>query len=359
MVGPTRRAVLRGAPAALGFLAGCDSLTDPDGTTTRTTRREGADDTSAAPGRTLELRNETDVDQFVSVAVSRDERVVASQTVEVDRGAEKAVEVRAATGILDVELETTTGRVASHEWVVGDTIGHLLVTLTPAGVGFSQTAWCAPDCPPLSRGGTASDFPSHGGPVFTTPVYGANVLVENTTDRTLAIDLQIARDDESLLDYAYVVPPDVTLAFPAVQPEGDYTVHVEGPTGTLTTDWRPAMEHRLTVRLTADGVTATCGTVTASFVLSNRDDVPHRVDVHAFRTGTDRAVLRRTYIVQPGANYREQDVFTGSGQYTLVVRTAEGERASVDWWLCPPRGPTQVSVDADGDLRVVQHDPDT
>lgn len=359
MVEPTRRSLLRGAPALLGAIAGCDALSRGSDTTTTTTgngQSAGAE-TTVAPTRELVLKNETGADQFVSVAISRDGSVVSSTTVKVPLQTKRTFSLPAPNGILDVELETTTGLSASHEWVVGDSMSELTIALTPDGVEFAQNAWCNPDCPPLSRGGTAADFPYYGGPVDSTSYYGANVVIENTLDRTLTVDIQLTHEGESILDYTYRVPSHVTVEFPGVHSAGDYTVSLQSDVGSISYDWNPPKERRLELRLTGNGVHATCGQSTASFLLRNDDTDVHRLDITAYRPGEDLPVLDQRYIIQPGANYREKAVYTGSGQYELVVRSESGNRTTYDWWLCPPRGPTEITVQSDGEIHVVQYQP--
>lgn len=353
---PTRREILRGAPAVLGALAGCEGLTGRESRTTTTTGT-ATDTTTSAPLRRLELRNETGAAQYVSVAVSDGAGVLSSSTVAVPEGTSRTLSLPTPTGVLSVELETTAGLADTHPWVVGDAFDELVVTLTSGGFEFAQSAWCDPDCTPVSKGGTAADFPYYGGPVFQTSYYGANVVVENTADRTLATTVRITHDGASILDYRYEVPPGVTLEFPGVHSAGKYTVSVETDAGTTSYEWRPPKERRLQVRLAETGVDVSCGTTSPTFILANNDDVPHRLHVTAARPGSDRLVLDKSFIVQPGARYREQTFFSGSGQYDLQVATAEGERTTYDWWLCPPRGPTEIAVEANGTIHVVQYQP--
>lgn len=359
---PTRRDVLRATPVMLGALAGCEGLPDRGEPTPTPTAGEPGDTgntgaTATAPRRELELRNETGEDQYVSVAVSDDAGVVSSTTVELPLLTSRTFSIPAPTGILTVELETTTGVTGRHPWAVGDQMGDLVVTLTADGVTFSQSAWCDPDCEPLSRDGTAVELPYYGDVPGSTSYYGANVVIVNTTTRYREVSLRIDHDGDPILDYEYVVPPDLTLEFPGVHAAGDYTVTVQSEVGERSYDWHPPKERRLQLRLTEGDVHATCGTSTASFILGNADDVPHRLDIAAFRPGTDLAVLRRTYIVQPGARFRERAVYTGSGQYDLRVSTADGASTTYDWWLCPPRGPTEISIQANGKLHIVQYQP--
>lgn len=356
---PTRRALLRGAPALLGALAGCEAFTgrdEPPATPTTTTSEE-PESTPTAPERTLELRNSTDETRFVSVAVSDGDGVVSASTVEVPAGTARSLSLAAPTGILTVELETESGQAASQPWAVGDEMGELVVTLTDDGFDVEQKAWCTPTCDPLSRGGTAAEFPYYGDPAFMTSYYGANVVVENTTTRTLEVTVRIEHERDAILDYAYVLPPGVRLEFPGVHSAGDYTVTVRADVGERVYAWRPPKERRLEFRLTETGVQATCGKTTASFVLRNDDTDVHSLRVSAYRPNSDIPAFTERYIVQPGANYRERGVYTGSGQYVLEVETGEGASETYDWWLCPPRGPTAITIQPNGTVHVVQFQP--
>lgn len=359
MAESTRRALLRGTPAFLGALAGCDAFTGERRTTTTAPPPEEDVEggTTVAPARTLELQNRSGVDQFVSLAVRRGDDVVSSTTVELPLDTRRTFTLPARTGVLEVDLETTTGLTASHPWVVGDQLGELSVTLTSDEVRFAQRAWCTPACEPLSKGGSTAEFPYYGGPVFMTSYYGANVVIENTTTDTISVDLQIAHDGDTILDYAYTVPADVTLEFPGVHSAGDYMVRLQSDVGELKYHWRPPKERRLQLRLTEDAVNATCGQTTASLILRNDDTTVHRLDVTATRPDDDRRVFDGRYIVHPGANYRERGVLTGSGQYELRVQTDEGYTTTYDWWLCPPRGPTEITIQPNGRVHVLQYQP--
>lgn len=357
MVEPTRRSLLRGAPALLGAIAGCDALGESDPTETTTTIDQNASVQAAAPERRLVLVNDSGEDQFVSVAVRRDGDVISSSTVEVPLQTRRTFSLPAPASVLDVELETTTGLSDSHPWVVGEHMRDLTITLTSDDITFSQRAWCSPDCVPLSKGGTTVDFPYYGGPADQNSAYGANVVITNTLSRSLTVNLNITHDGDSILDYTYLVPPNVTLEFPGVHSAGDYTVSLQSDVGDLTYDWNPPKERRLEVRLTESGVQVTCGQTSASLLLRNNDTLVHKLDVAAYRPGTDLPSFNEMYIVQPGARYREKAVYTGSGQYELVIKSATGNKTTYDWWLCPPRGPTEITIQQNGKINVVQYQP--
>lgn len=352
---PTRRDLLAATTASLGALAGCDGFGERDETPTPTDTDTETATTTTVPRRSLELRNQTRHAQFVSVAVLRDGRVLGSATVEVGARSSRTVSLPAPPGILDIELETTAGRTASHPWVVGARVGVLVVTLTSNEIQFGQWAWCTPECAPLSTGGTAADFPYASGPVSPKD-QGSNVVVENETPRRRSVDVQIRHDGTEILRYGYVLPPAVSLELPAVRTAGDYTVTLRSDGGRHTTDWTPTQEHRLRLRLTGDGIRSTCGRATASFVLRNEASAVRRVDVGVARPSSDHSVIRRFYELQPDVLVRDRAVYTGSGRYRLTVSPASGDVVTVDWWLCPPLGPTEIVVEANGDIRVVQHE---
>ena len=235
-------------------------------------------------------------------------------------------------------------------------MGPLVITLTATDVEFSQRAWCTPECHPISKNGTAAEFPYYGGPTFMS-YYGANVVLVNTTDETIEVDLLLRHEGDPILEYRYVVPPGVTIEFPGVHSAGDYTVRVETEFGSLDYEWRPPKERRLELRLTETGVHATCGQTTASLIIANDDDSPHRIEVAAYRPGSDLAVFRFADVILPGARFRERGVYIGSGQYVLEVATSSGASTTYDWWLCPPRGPTEIVVQSNGQIHVVQYQP--
>lgn len=351
---PTRRDLLRATPVALGALAGCEGFRGQEATTTV----DGSTGTTTTPPptRSLELRNDSERERFVSVVVHEDDEVRSSTTIEVPAETARKFSIAADPGILTVELETTDGLTADHPWVVGDGLSDLLVTLTDSDVAFSQKAWCTPECPPISKGGTADEFPYYGGTDFMS-YYGANVVLVNTTDEIAEVDLDIRHEGDSILDYGYVVPPGMTVEFPGVHSAGEYTVHVATGVGSLDYEWRPPKERRLQFRLTESGVHATCGRVTESLILANNDDTPHRVEVTAYRPDSDLAEFQFSDIVHPGSTYRERGIYTGSGQYELNVETSSGASTTYDWWLCPPRGPTAITIQSNGKIHVVQYQP--
>lgn len=360
MAEPTRRHILRSTPAVLGALAGCEALGDlgrdqPDDDAARMpTTNESV--SQSAPGRELELRNTTDDDLFVSFAISDGDVVVASTTVELPAQTSRRYTLQAPTGVLSVELETTTGRTATHQWVVGEHANTPTITIESNDVTFSQHVWCTPTCRPLSRDGSASAFNVPGVPAVKGSFRGALIVLTNTTSRSFDVSLSLTRDGKRVLDFTYYVPSGVTLQLPGVHHDGVYGLSIDADIGTLSYDWRPGKEQSLTVRLTSDGVFGTCGQSTALFVLQNADDTVHQLDVTAQRPDADLPVFDNRYIVQPGANYLVSDVYTGSGHYLLRVATDENESTTYDWWLCPPRGPTVISVLKDGGLRVFQSD---
>lgn len=351
---PTRRDLLRASPVVLGALAGCEGLTGQERTTT-TPERTGTT-TTPPPTRSLVLKNDTDRTRYVSVVVHEGDAVRSSTTAEVPGDGSRTFSLPAEPGTLTVELETTDGLTASHPWVVGDQMSDLVITLTDADAEFSQRAWCTPECSPISKSGTAADFPYYGGPVFMS-YYGANVVLVNTMDATIDVDVDIRHEGDSILDYGYVIPPGLTVEFPGVHSAGSYTVYAETSNGSIEYDWRPPKERRLELKLTESGIDATCGRTTASLIVASDDDTPHQMDVAAYRPGSDLVEFRFSDVVQPGARFRKRGVYTGSGQYELRVELASGASTTYDWWLCPPRGPTEVTIQSDGKIHVVQYQP--
>lgn len=377
---PTRRAVLAGTPSFIGALAGCDVLGGQrqrgSGDTSDRVAGEATGDAASGQGDqtgvgetdgtggstdesanladvTIDVRNAGRSTEYVSIAVHAGGRIVASRTVEVRAGSIHEATMRLPAEVLELELETVSGRTATHPLVVGDAMGELSITLTGTGIRFAQRAWCSPECSPLSTGGTAADFPYADGPVSPKSA-GSNVFVENASGRQQSVTVQIRHDGTPILRYGYEIPVDVTLELPAVRSAGEYTVSVTADAGTHSTDWTPSKQHRLQVRLTDDGVESSCGRTTATFVLRNDDSIVHRVSVAAYRPGEDRPRFHRSFIVQPDARYRVPAAFEGSGQYELRVDTSDGAQTTADWWLCPPRGPTEIIVHDEGDVGIVE-----
>ena len=351
---PTRRDLLRATPVALGALAGCEGLRGQEATTTV----DGSTGTTTTPppSHTLELRNETDSERYVSVVVHEGDSVRSSTTVEVPARSSRRFTIAAEPGVLRVELETTDGVTATHPWFVGDKMSKLVVSLAATDVEFAQKAWCTPECSPISKQGSAADFPYYGGPVLMS-YYGANVVLVNTTDDTVEVDVELRHEGDSILDYVYVIPPGMTVEFPGVHSGGEYTVHAETAFGSLDYEWQPPKERRLQLRLTESGVDVTCGQLTESLILANHDDTTHQIMVSAVRPDSDHAEFRYSDILAPGARHRVREIFTGSGQYSLEIATESGKSTTYDWWLCPPRGPTEITVQSNGEIHVVQYQP--
>ena len=350
----TRRTLLRASPVVLGALAGCEGLTGQERTTT--SAEQTGTTTTPPPTRAIDLNNESERARYVSVVVREDDVVRSSTTVEVRAGGSRVFRIPAEPGILTVELETTDGLTATHPWVVGDSMSDLVITLTDADVEFSQRAWCTPQCSPLSKNGTAADLPYYGGQDFMS-YYGANVVLVNTTDETVDVDIAIRHEGDAILDYEYAIPPGVTVEFPGVHSSGSYTVHAETKFGSLDYEWLPPKERRLELRLTESGVHATCGQTTASLIMVNNTDSSIQIEVAAYRPESDLAEFRVSDIIPPGGRFRRSGVYTGSGQYELKVLTSTGASTTYDWWLCPPRGPTEITIQPNDQIHVVQYQP--
>lgn len=352
---PTRRDLLRATPLAMGALAGCDGFGGREATATP---EEGTPPTTTLPppSRMLELRNETESERYVSVVVRDGSDVRSSSTVELPPRSSRRFTIPARPGSLTVELETTDGLTATHPWFVGDRMGTLVVTLSSSDVEFSQKAWCTPECSPISKNGTAADFPYYGGADFMS-YYGANVVLVNTMDEIIPVGFDLRHEGDSILDYEYVIPPDMTVEFPGVHSAGEYTVHAETEFGSISYDWQPPKERRLQLRLTESGVHATCGQSTESLILVNQTDTTRQIEVAAFRPDSNLAEFRYSDILAPGARHRERGIYTGSGQYVLEIETSSGASTSYDWWLCPPRGPTQITIQPNEKIHVVQYQP--
>lgn len=365
---PNRRNVLRGAPAVLGALAGCNALrdlVDADETTTHsttaspdTTTTEPAATTSDYPHR-IHVSNETPDVVYLTVAVARDADPVFSVTRRIEAGVAVTFDdVVQRTGAYEVSVETTDGRSATREWPVSPAMSDLSVTIRRGEITFSQEAYCDPTCPPLSMGGSVAKLPYYGTDADNPLYYGATLSIENASGDTRDVHVLVSRGETPVLNHRYRVPAGTTLAFPGIHVAGRYDVRVSTNVATGTHVWRITKERYLTATITGDAVDIGCGVSTAAFALENDDSVAHEVIVRARPSeGIDAAddlLFTETYVLPAGSSELEAGVFTGTGHHLLDVSLVDGDSTTYDWWLCPPRGPTEIRISEAGELSVIQ-----
>jgi hypothetical protein len=382
----TRRALLRGAAAAGVGFAGCGGRADVATTTRTTAPAAGSAGKSLPEARGVRVRNASDSERIVTVAVTRDGETAFGETVRLDAGPEPLPPTEpgsagwqrafpravARAGTYRVVVETADGERGVHDWRVADALGDLVVTVGDGisasdrgeradgssgersesdGVAFVQEAFCDPDCPPVSAGGIG-DLPYYGGEDAHRHYYGGSVVVENAGGPR-RLGLVVAGDGATVLDYEYDLPAATRLRLPGVHVPGVYRVAATVDGETATHDWHVRAERWLFVRV-GDRVRFDCGETSQDLELENEGEEPRRLTVTATRDG--ETVLRETYEVAGGERRTEPDVLRGSGRYRLRAETGDGRSASRDWWLCPPRGPTRVTV-GPGTLLVSQYLP--
>lgn len=365
-----RRAVLGVATSALAGLAGCGEVfqrTRGGGPEETTTSRWADQSSVSLPytgggtaldvARGIRVTNLGDRNRYVTVSVYHGgtHLFIATRTIPTGRdGRQRYGGLVATQGSYRVVVETRDGRRAVHNWrIVGD-LGDLEV-LVGEGIRFRQHAWCDPDCPPASEGGTAADLPYYGDGSARQLYYGASLTVENRSSEIRRVGLDIRHEGWSILAYEYAIPPTVRLSLPGVHVPGEYTVAVTTEDGVHSHDWHIGKERWLAVTLRDEGVDIGCGRTTGEFRLENRTAEPQELTVTVLDAG--EPLVEREYALVPGESLTDTDVLTGSGQFDLVVETADGRHVDYDWWLCPPRGPTFVTVEANGRLHVMQYVP--
>lgn len=300
----------------------------------------------------MQIRNAGARDRYVTVVVSRDGDTVFAKAKKAPVGRDvRFPSVVDQPGIYRVVVETPGGARGTFTWHVRKPLGDLSVRLDGSDVQFTQKAWCDPDCPPLSVG-EDGDTPRYVAREWSG--FGATLRVENRAERTRRARVELFRGGDRLVDQVYEVPPGVQLVFPSVRATGDYRVVVRTERETARYDWNVRTERRLTATITDAGVEVGCGTETGDLRLVNDDDSLHQIRVRVRRDGP---IFTDSYVLSPGERRSEHAIVTGSGRYTLYVETAGGAATTSDWWLCPPRGPTEITVEPDGSLSVVQHAP--
>jgi hypothetical protein len=290
--------------------------------------------------RGLRVENDSGRRRFVTVAVTtaagRD-LVVASREV-ADEDALRLPDVVARRGTYDVVVETADGARLRRSWRVTDALGEFEARLD-RGLTALQSARCAPDCPPLSTGGE-------------TPTYedgearGAVSILNRRTDR-VPVGLELASAYRTVLRYRYAVPPDVRVDVPAVgwgEPEYRATVTVDGEAASER--WRRADGQRLFAVVGDDGTRFLCDTHYRDLRVRNETGRAREVSVTV--RGDGETALDRTYEVPATASVRRPNVVAPANRYGFDLATADGERASTDWSICPSRGAIEVVLRESG-----------
>ncbi|SFG57818.1 hypothetical protein SAMN04488063_2477 [Halopelagius inordinatus] len=193
-----------------------------------------------------------------------------SRRLPADTGSRFPAAVR-QSGRYRVVVETAEGARTAFEWDATGPVGDAAVSVTDDGVTATQLVRCAPDCDPLSRGGTARGYPRGG---FDPRGRRADceIRLRNETDETRWSYVRVGRTPR-ILDYRYRIPAATTISLPVPQHSGETHVVVE-TTDDETTSlvWRMETTPRLVVRLGVDGPYG----VDRTGDLRNRSRLPRR-----------------------------------------------------------------------------------
>jgi hypothetical protein len=290
--------------------------------------------------RGLRVENDSGRRRFVTVAVTtaagRD-LVVASREV-ADEDAIRLPGVVARRGTYDVVVETADGARLRRSWRVTDALGDFEARLD-RGLTALQSARCAPDCPPLSTGGET--------PTYDTGEARGTVSLLNRRDDRVPVTLELASAYRTALRYRYAVPPDVRVDVPAVgwgEPEYRATVSVDGEASRER--WRRADGQRLFAVLGEGGTRFLCDTHYRDLRVRNETGRAREVSVTV--RGDGETALDRTYDVPATATVRRPNAVAPANRYGFDLATADGERASTEWDICPSRGAIEVVLRESG-----------
>jgi hypothetical protein len=332
--------------------AGDDADTDEGATT--------ADDTPELPytggdeaverARTLRVRNPTLTAQFVTVVVEHGDRTVYvdSASVPPNTSVEHS-RLLGSTGTYRVVIETAEGRRLERDWRIEGVLGGLDCLLSDP-IEAVQVARCAPDCPPLSRGGTETGL-AFDDPSGLEPWSGTTLELTNRTDTSRDVSLTITGRRDRRLAYDYRLPGWTRVFVPLVSGGGEFAVELTSDGETARYDWSARETRALFTSVTAEGPVIGCTGSRADAVAVNQSGASVRLSVRIARGDTDAAgsvVSDREFVLDAGASRDLPDVFAGTGPFALDLSTDAGSEASYRFPICPDTGPVYLVVEPDG-----------
>jgi hypothetical protein len=354
-----RRTLLGSLSLSLAGLAGCGGRLDlaldpggdpptPTGTppptpTSVSLPYTGADSASGAgiEARGVRVANDSGRSRFVTVVVTTTggrELLVASRAV-ADSATARFPRIVARRGTYRVLVETADGRRLDREWRVTDVRGDFEAVLD-RGVSAFQHATCAPDCPPLSTGGDLATYATGEG--------RGTLFVTNRRDEPAPLEVRLASDYRTVLEYGYEVPPDVRIAVPAVGwGEPGYVVSVAYPDGDTDREaWRRADGDRFYAVVEDDGTRFLCDTHFRDLRVRNETTRDREVSVTVL--GDGEPIVSRTVDVAAESDVRRTNVVPPANRYGFRLSTADGESTTTEWNICPSRGAIEVVASDDG-----------
>jgi hypothetical protein len=295
--------------------------------------------------RTLRVRNPTLTPAFVTVVVEHGDRTVYVDSRRVPpNGSVEHGRLLGSTGTYRVVVETADGRRLERDWRVEGVLGGLDCLLaTP--VEAVQVARCAPDCPPLSLGGTETGL-AFDDPSGLEPWSGTTMELTNRTDTTRTVSVDITGRGDRRLAYDYRLPGWTRVFLPLVSGGGEFGVELTSGGETARYDWSARDARALFASVTEAGPLLGCTGHRADAVAVNQSDEAVTLSVRVARNG--RETFADTVTLDPGGRRDLPDLFAGTGPFALDLSTAAGSAASYRFPLCPDTGPVSLVVEPDG-----------
>ncbi|MFC5367881.1 hypothetical protein [Salinirubrum litoreum] len=295
--------------------------------------------------RTLRVRNPTLTAQFVTVVVEHGDRTVYVDSANVPPNATvEHSRLLGSTGTYRVVIETAAGRRLERDWRIEGVLGGLDCLLADP-IEAVQVARCAPDCPPLSRGGTETGL-AFDDPSGLEPWSGTTLELTNRTGTTREVSLTITGRRDRRLDYDYRLPGWTRVFVPLVSGGGQFAVELTSDGETARYDWSARETRALFTSVTASGPLVGCTGGRADAVAVNQSGASVTLSVRIARDGTD--VADATFTLAPGERRDLPDVFAGTGPFALDLSTDAGSEASYRFPICPDTGPVYLVVEPDG-----------
>jgi hypothetical protein len=297
--------------------------------------------------RTLRMRNPTLTEQFVTVVVEHGDRTVYVDSTSVPPNATvEHSRLLGSTGSYRVVIETAAGRRLERDWRIEGVLGGLDCLLGDP-IEAVQVARCAPDCRPLSRGGTETGL-AFDDPSGLEPWSGTTLELTNRTDATRAVSLTITGRRGRRLDYDYRLPGWTRVFVPLVSGGGEFEVELTSAGATASHDWSAREARALFASVTADGPLIGCTGHRADAVAVNQSDDTATLSVTVVRDGTEFYI--GAFALDPAESRELPGAFAGTGPFALDLSTDAGSEASYRFPICPDAGPVYLVVEPDGSV---------
>jgi hypothetical protein len=297
--------------------------------------------------RTLRVRNPTLTPTFVTVVVEHGDRTVYVDSASVPPNA--TVEhgrLLASTGTYRVVIETADGRRLERDWRIEGVLDGLDCLLSEP-IEAVQVARCAPDCPPLSRGGTETGL-AFDDPSGLEPWSGTTLELTNRTATTRTASVRITGRGDRRLAYDYRLPGWTRLFLPLVSGGGAFGVELTSGGETVRYDWSARETRALFAAVTADGPLVGCAGHRADAVAVNQSAESVVLSVRVVHDG--ETAYDDEIALGPAESRDLPAVFAGTGPFAVDLSTDAGSEASYRFPLCPEAGPVYLVVEPDGSV---------